>query len=109
MKYILTQTDGNILGPFNSTVEQADGYLCDNSVYPTVIYGVCTISEVADDYMSPSQIEAYNNNQADLRAQAYPKDSDPLFFQYQRGIKTQQEWLDAVAAVQARYPYKETV
>ena len=96
MKYILTQTDGNILGPFDTVQSTTEGYVCDNSLYPTIIYGICTISEVADDYMSPSQIEAYNNNQADLRAQAYPKDSDPIFFQWQRGSKTEQDWLDAV-------------
>lgn len=109
MKYILTQQDSIILGPFNSAVEQADGYLCDDSVYPTVIYGVCTISEVADDYMSPSQIEEYNNVQSDLREAAYKLKSDPINFQYQAGVRTKQEWLDARAAIQAELPYKEQV
>lgn len=109
MKYILTQTDGNILGPF-SAIESTDvGYMCDDSLYPTSIYGDVTVSDVADDYMSPNQILTYNSQQSDLRAAAYPVDSDPIFFQYQRGVKTQQEWLDAVAAVQAKYPYKEQV
>ena len=105
MKYILTQTDENILGPF-TTVEQTDqGYLCDNSLYPTSIYGQVTESEVPDDYMTPSQIENYNNNQSQLRAKAYPIESDPIFFQYQRGLKTEQDWLDAVAKVHLQYPY----
>jgi hypothetical protein len=47
----------------------------------------------------------FNNSQSELRAAAYPVDSDPIFFQYQRGQKTQQDWLDAVDAVQAKYPY----
>mgnify|MGYP003341743561 CR=1 FL=1 len=107
MKYILTQTDENILGPFDTVQSTTEGYVCDNSLYPTIIYGIVTVSEVADDYMSPSQIEAYNNNQADLREAAYKLESDPINFQYQAGVKTQQDWLDARAAIQARYPYKE--
>ena len=109
MKYILTQQDNVILGPFTTVVEESDGYLCDNNLYRTDNFGVCTISEVPDDYMTPEQIVVYNENQSKLRAAAYPVDSDPIFFQYQRGVKTQQEWLDAVAAVQAKYPYKEQV
>lgn len=41
------------------------------------------------------------------RRQAYQNDSDPIFFQYQRGEKTEQEWLDAIAAVNAANPYPE--
>jgi len=105
MKYILTQTDENILGPF-TTVEQTDqGYLCDNSLYPTSIYGQLTESEVPDDYMTPGQIITYNNQQSELREVQYKLKSDPINFQYQAGVKTKQEWLDARAAIQAEYPY----
>ena len=38
------------------------------------------------------------------RAEAYRTESDPLFFKWQRGSATEQEWLDAVAAIKARYP-----
>lgn len=31
--------------------------------------------------------------------------SDGVFFQYQRGEKTEQEWLDAVAVINAANPY----
>ena len=62
MKYILTQTNQNILGPF-TTVESTDqGYLCDNSLYPTIIYGQVTLSEVPDNYMTPDQIITYNTD-----------------------------------------------
>jgi hypothetical protein len=43
------------------------------------------------------------------RAQAYRETSDPIFFQYQRGDKTEQEWLDAVQAVKDAHPYPEDV
>jgi hypothetical protein len=39
------------------------------------------------------------------RKVAYTTESDPLFFKYQRGDATEQEWLDAVEAVQTKYPY----
>lgn len=41
------------------------------------------------------------------RAQAYRETADPLFFQYQRGEVTEQEWLDAVEAVKVAHPYPE--
>lgn len=40
----------------------------------------------------------------DQRARAYRTESDPLFFKSQRGEATQQEWLDKVAEIKARYP-----
>jgi hypothetical protein len=43
------------------------------------------------------------------RAQAYRETSDPIFFQYQRGDKTEAEWLAAVQAVKDAHPYPETV
>ena len=52
------------------------------------------------------QIEQYNAQQSTNMAAAYPTQSDPIFFQWQRGLKTQQDWDDAVAAVQAQFPYK---
>lgn len=39
------------------------------------------------------------------RLAAYEKESDPLFFKWQRGDGTQDEWLAAVEAVKAANPY----
>ena len=39
-----------------------------------------------------------------LRQAAYEKESDPLFFKWQRGEIEQQVWLDKVAEIKARYP-----
>lgn len=38
------------------------------------------------------------------RAEAYRTESDPLFFKAQRGEATQQQWLDKVSEIKARYP-----
>jgi hypothetical protein len=39
------------------------------------------------------------------RLSAYETTSDPVFFQYQRGDATKQDWLDAVQAVKDAHPY----
>jgi hypothetical protein len=41
------------------------------------------------------------------RALAYRETSDPIFFEYQRGDKTEAEWLAAVQAVKDAHPYPE--
>lgn len=38
------------------------------------------------------------------RLSAYRAESDPLFFKWQRGSATKEEWLEAVANIKARYP-----
>ena len=109
MKYILTDENGGILGPFTTCEQQDDGYLADGSIYPLNVTGPVVKSEVPDDFLSPATIVLFNKNQSKLRAETYPVESDPIFFQWQRGSKTEQEWLDAVEKVKAQYPYKETV
>ena len=39
------------------------------------------------------------------RLSAYEQTSDPIFFQYQRGDATEQDWLDAVQSVKDNHPY----
>jgi len=46
---------------------------------------------------------------SDLRSQAYRAESDPLFFKYQRGEATEQEWLDKIEEIKLRYPYPEVI
>ena len=43
------------------------------------------------------------------RQVAYTTTSDPIFFEYQRGDKTEAEWLAAVQAVKDANPYPATV
>jgi hypothetical protein len=49
---------------------------------------------------------AYAQVEATRQAE-YQRTADPIFFQYQRGDKTEQEWLDAVQAVKDAHPYPE--
>lgn len=39
------------------------------------------------------------------RQAAYSELSDPMFFKWQRGTATEQDWLDSVASVREQYPY----
>jgi len=43
----------------------------------------------------------------ELRKIAYREESDPLFFKVQRGEATEQEWLDKIAEIKARYPKEQ--
>lgn len=71
-----------------------------------------------DDTPKPSQQELddawptvqYNQQRAAIENQrkaAYQQEADPLFFSYQRGETTEQEWLNAVQSIRDRYPYPE--
>lgn len=42
-----------------------------------------------------------------LRKDAYERESDPIYMEYMRGERTEQEWLDAVHAIKDRYPKPE--
>jgi hypothetical protein len=51
------------------------------------------------------QYEAEFERVEKARQVAYQTQSDPVFFSYQRGEATEQEWLDAVQAVKDAHPY----
>lgn len=63
---------------------------------------------VAPVYLDPTPIEpievAPADDVAELRRAAYAQRSDPLFFKWQRGEATQDEWLAEVEAVKSDYP-----
>jgi hypothetical protein len=39
------------------------------------------------------------------RLTAYQNESDPIFFEYQRGENTEEAWKAKIAEIQARYPF----
>ena len=47
------------------------------------------------------QVEAVNAQ----RLTAYQTESDPIFFEYQRGENTEEAWKAKIAEIQARYPF----
>jgi hypothetical protein len=71
-----------------------------------------------DDSAAPTQEECdaawpqieYDRAHAAVEAErhaAYIADADPLFFGWQRGENTEQDWLDAVQAVKDAHPYPD--
>lgn len=49
--------------------------------------------------------EIYNQSMEKLRQEAYRNESDPLFFQYQRGDVEKSVWLEKVQEIKDRFPY----
>ena len=78
----------------------------------------CDTLVMHDDTPKPTQAEldaawpAVQQAQAQAavdaqRHAAYSAESDPLFFQYQAGEITEQEWLNKRAEIKSRYPNPE--
>ncbi len=53
------------------------------------------------------QYEVAHDTVEKTRADQYRQISDPIFFQYQRGTKTEQDWLDSVQYIKDNNPYPE--
>lgn len=109
--------------PYNiseSTLEAFGVYPVVPADYPQVDYTKNVIEETPNlvngvwyqDYTvvaaTEAEIEqrkAELNAQADAyRLEAYRNESDPLFFKWQRGEATEQEWLDKLSEIKARFP-----
>jgi hypothetical protein len=107
---ILTVSSTEIYGPFTTIVKDSDYYLADDD---TRLYVEGTISDVPNDWVNPNTINEetykYNDMQRALREKEYKQYTDPIFFQVQRGIYTNEEWLASIENVKLRYPYKEVV
>jgi hypothetical protein len=63
-----------------------------------------TEAELSAEWAQVEYEVAYEAVQKQRQA-AYQAESDPVFFDYQRGDATEQEWLDAVEAVKVANPY----
>jgi len=79
-------------------------YIDSGDLYDSIIAG--NYGPIADPQVieggpavvyTPEEITA-------LRQAAYSKESDPIFFMWQRGQATEQEWLDKIAEIKQRYP-----
>ena len=62
-----------------------------------------TLEELMADEIAEQTARAAEAVYAARRA-AYQEESDPIFFQWQRGEKTQQDWLDKIAEIKLRFP-----
>ena len=62
-----------------------------------------TSAEVEAEVARLEAIEAAEQPRRERQA-AFQAESDPLYFEWQRGEGTEQAWLDKVAEIRARYP-----
>jgi hypothetical protein len=51
-----------------------------------------------------AEMAQHSEQRARDRQAAYIAESDPVFFKWQRGEATQQQWLDKIAEIKMRYP-----
>lgn len=77
---------------------------------PQLVNGVWTqnwvATEVDDEELVERQQAEFEKQEA-LRREAYQKLSDPLFFKWQRGEATKDEWLTVVSQIKDWYPIEE--
>jgi hypothetical protein len=71
----------------------------DNSPKPT--------KKTLDDAWPQVQYDRAYAAVEQARHAAYIEQADPVFFQWQRGTATEQDWLDAVQAVKDAHPYPQ--
>lgn len=81
----------------------------EDSIVPVYLVPL-TADEIAErEAWAAAQPERDRLAVQQARQAAYQATADPLFFGYQRGDNTEQEWLDAVQAVKDQHPYPETI
>jgi len=111
----LRQDNPDVSFPLNPSVEILNGfdvYECVAVEAPTLTYKN-TLAEDTPELIDGVWTQKWivGNKSADeitgiekaLRAEAYREESDPIFFKAQRGEATNQDWLDKVAEIKARY------
>ena len=65
-------------------------------------------NQVVESEFAPEILrQEFNASQRQKRELAYKTESDPINFMYQRGEATQQQWLDKIAEIKARFPYQD--
>jgi hypothetical protein len=96
--YEVAQADQLSYDPATQRIEEGTPARVDGAWTQTWNVVALTAEEIAQQQADrAAQVEAQ-------RAEAYRAESDPLFFKAQRGEATQQQWLDKVAEIKARFP-----
>lgn len=75
--------------------------------YPKLINGIWTLGwdivDLSEEERTKS-ITDFNNIQEVSRSIAYKTEADPLFFKWQRGEATQENWLAKIQEIKQRFP-----
>lgn len=79
--------------------------LIENNIVTNIVVAKTRddLDDNSDWIECPKDLGIGDNYQEYKRGQAYIKEADPLFFKWQRGEATEQEWLDKIAEIKARH------
>lgn len=82
----------------------------DTHFVPIVNYRELTEQEIKEYEILDANAAAERRKLVeDARRASYQQIADPLFFKWQAGEGTEQEWLDARASIVEMYPYEDSV
>jgi len=77
----------------------------EDSVVPTYLVPLTAGEIAAEKAWQAGEYQRQYDAISQARKLGYQNTADPIFFQWQRGESTEQEWLDAVRAVNNANPY----
>jgi len=74
-------------------------------IITNAVTGAVTVREMTPQEVAALQPQATRVGQEAKRQAAFVSEADPLFFQWQAGESTEEEWLAKRQEVRDRYPY----
>ena len=74
-------------------------------IITNAVTGVVTVREMTPQEVAALQPQITRQGQEAKRQTAFVSEADPLFFQWQAGEATEEEWLAKRQEVRDRYPY----
>lgn len=89
--------------------EFIDTYPFGSVLRPVEGGGIPLTQDEYDEWLSAQLVELANERQKEtnindeLRRLAYQKESDPIFFKWQRGESTKEEWLNKVEQIKEQF------
>jgi hypothetical protein len=92
-----------------SSLNPKAAFSIENNDYSTVQWtdsheGIKPTIEEVQAELARLEAEAPNKEAEKNRLRSYQKESDPLFFKWQAGEATQEEWVAKRNEIRARYP-----
>lgn len=74
-------------------------------IITNAVTGVVTVREMTPQEIAALQPQITRVGQEAKRQAAFVSEADPLFFQWQAGESTEEEWLAKRQEIRDRYPY----
>lgn len=87
-----------------SNLEQYGYFVFEETQKPVADSNCRVVASIVDNKRVWEQIPLTQLEIEARRREAYQVEADPLFFKWQRGESTEQDWLDKIAEIKAKYP-----